>query len=1204
MGTWFEKRTGRVVCMGPALLLAGWLGLAASVSGQEAREREPRVHISYPLNEMLIRANVPVFGTAFVPGDEEGLKEWVLEYGPGRDPQDWSRIQSGQEPITTDPYLEGTVNWNPDVEPVGNLANWATGLASYTYGRWHENLNGIYTLRLRAESTGGRTAEVRRYFYVGEAVARTRGGTGISADRQCRLVVSPFSYGGMLTRVVAIVRQTPPPDFPVFEGAGGTDESGERSQSIYETVDERYELASPIYRIYPNGMETDPAAILEMDWEGGETRSAMSHAAFATPEERPMLFQYNMVAQVWVPLETRWADSTAMAALPQVVPYEAYVALMRRRTVSEPELQWHRQSALSGRWRGRTEPHAQIKVRQGERMLARGRADEDGVLDLPALLNPGTGMYDFSVTPLGGDPETDALSFRRNEQAGALLDGGQVTLRVAGSNQVTSQSVPVVYAEAPQLSAGNVSDARSLQAHLRPASGGRGVFIEMVEVVPGSGRFLANLSDVETQEGEAWSPAVWMRRFPHGTEFSLEASGTAVRLVLKDEIPPAIHLASRTHPSLVYAHARNAELRSSRSHSQSRVDRQGDVWVVRGRTGRGGDIGIDRVRRTVGADGYGMEGKADVFRGDGLSSARVTYWPVESFSTRSWPMMGFTYRLVEPSPWQLMLRRGSDLRAFTFGLEQSWFRPYAGSQRLIADGEWHFWQQNLEEGEFREVDSVAFGSWLLTGHGRADPAFHHPHRNAIQIRDVWVGRTYSEPHVEMSWRIEDQSPLRQLKWWVDQDAVSDPETARERGVEVHEVRPPEKEGTCEFRVAAAGRWFFHLLAEDSAGNVAGPVSYPLFILASRSAPLIVSEPISNDPIPVRWEIPGDGFQVRIPGYGDLLDANQFALEVFGKRYPLKRGAWDRGRELLTIRPEYFDGYVPMVFDGEVVMGRVRGEDIQGRAVDQLPMVEMHVASMFRQDRFPGSRRVTVASANGSDKIWGLFWGRPNPPWLRYFPTTTNNVLRAAEFDWAIVDRPSFVRTAEEEDLIWERVIRESEASEPLLKLCHWDRASVEQAGVRDVLQRHLVDASGERFDLPGRAEPTSHSRDSWVMARQALDPFERGRLFTVRRSDRGRLEFRAGRRSELEEWMQNHPDDMWRVEAYLPPGEGSFRVSPLEGWSLKVATDRRQSPAREVDDEEWSIEAGEEWVRVVVLFEPLRDARRKRIPRIRGEFYW
>lgn len=83
------------------------------------RAAEPiGVNISLPGDGMLLRANVPIFGSVRVPKSTK-LRKWRLEYGAGPSPSEWTLIKEGTHPIERDPHEKGEVQWNPNKEEGG-----------------------------------------------------------------------------------------------------------------------------------------------------------------------------------------------------------------------------------------------------------------------------------------------------------------------------------------------------------------------------------------------------------------------------------------------------------------------------------------------------------------------------------------------------------------------------------------------------------------------------------------------------------------------------------------------------------------------------------------------------------------------------------------------------------------------------------------------------------------------------------------------------------------------------------------------------------------------------------------------------------------------------------------------------------------------------------------------------------------------------
>ncbi|KPJ57987.1 MAG: hypothetical protein AMS16_00125 [Planctomycetes bacterium DG_58] len=143
--------------------------------------QEPLVaKITLPWNNSMVRAIVPVFGFA-------GGKNFKAYR------QTWIPISSGTKPYNQDPWSAGKVKWDPNRGASGTLGNWRTGLSSYRYGDWRENLLGEYSLRLVVEGKDGTTVEDRIHVVVAHVLTKVLGGEARSPDARFHLNVDKGS---------------------------------------------------------------------------------------------------------------------------------------------------------------------------------------------------------------------------------------------------------------------------------------------------------------------------------------------------------------------------------------------------------------------------------------------------------------------------------------------------------------------------------------------------------------------------------------------------------------------------------------------------------------------------------------------------------------------------------------------------------------------------------------------------------------------------------------------------------------------------------------------------------------------------------------------------------------------------------------------------------------------------------------------------
>ncbi len=131
-----------------SLLLFFQINLTAVFSAQEdvvgAKGPGPVAKIIVPYNNSLVRGDVPIWGLAY----GKDFKEYVLEYGYGKNPRRWITIKRGNNEIKDISQLS-SVNFEMVKTVKGNLGVWHTGLNEYRYANYTRGLKmGDYTLRL------------------------------------------------------------------------------------------------------------------------------------------------------------------------------------------------------------------------------------------------------------------------------------------------------------------------------------------------------------------------------------------------------------------------------------------------------------------------------------------------------------------------------------------------------------------------------------------------------------------------------------------------------------------------------------------------------------------------------------------------------------------------------------------------------------------------------------------------------------------------------------------------------------------------------------------------------------------------------------------------------------------------------------------------------------------------------------------------
>lgn len=188
-------------------------------------------HIALPGEGSMIRQTVPFYGTAA----GRTFSEYVLEIGPGMDPQAWTSITTEYEPqVIGEPPL----GLEHSRSMHGNLAT----------APIYSEPDGLYTARLRVLSKDGRTAEHRVHLWVGSVVSN--GGAEVieAADGGASLTVDAMS----MRRGLHLFSLTP------VDGAASGQALEELAASVGAAI-----IARP-YEIRPAGYRFEQPARIEV----------------------------------------------------------------------------------------------------------------------------------------------------------------------------------------------------------------------------------------------------------------------------------------------------------------------------------------------------------------------------------------------------------------------------------------------------------------------------------------------------------------------------------------------------------------------------------------------------------------------------------------------------------------------------------------------------------------------------------------------------------------------------------------------------------------------------------------------------------------------------------------------------------------------------------------------------------------------------
>jgi hypothetical protein len=141
--------------------------------------------IAIPAQDCLLRSDIPIFGVA---GGTE-FSSYVVEYGIGENPHQWSLIDKSEQPQMRFSNSHVPSLMEGDLDLRGNLATWNVGLKNWEHLPWHPasdttDLNGVYSVRLTVVGRKGKKVEDRVTCEVGRVIAQCLPGTVVSADRK------------------------------------------------------------------------------------------------------------------------------------------------------------------------------------------------------------------------------------------------------------------------------------------------------------------------------------------------------------------------------------------------------------------------------------------------------------------------------------------------------------------------------------------------------------------------------------------------------------------------------------------------------------------------------------------------------------------------------------------------------------------------------------------------------------------------------------------------------------------------------------------------------------------------------------------------------------------------------------------------------------------------------------------------------------
>ena len=973
----------------------------AVVAGALHGADEPTIkaRMSFPFDQALVRANVPVFGVAWA----KEFESYRLEFGEGREPKEWVLIRQSRQPQASDPFAEDRVVWSKDWGfPKGNLGTWETGLDEYPYGqKFKHNLRGEHTLRLTVRDKQGRTAQHSILVTVARALANAQAGYGQSPDEVVRFDVPANS----LDEAFKLVSILPTDQLP---------------------APRRLVLLSKIYEFRPPGLELIRPATLSFKFAPKDLDAKRVGPKPIAPGQ-VAIHAYDPVDQRWRPLPTRVNEEQAEARTPirQVTRYLAYYALLadvirpaRPRLAKLPALTHSRRLSVKGT--GEPESRATVTCTTQIGVQRFGAAcDAGGVFAVEVLLSAGANTLTAHCVEKARNrsaltrPHRIVLEYRHPQRvrdvkivgAKEAAFGRQLRVKVAAAGMQPGRNTTLVHIASTKTD----PEGFTLEAI---ESGPRSEVYEAVfEVGAQSDAALARIgARVDGERIVAAWPAPEGDGSP-GERKPANVGETTARadvnkspgktpvplvtgeLVYRDRVPPsAPTIACVSHPT----------------HCWNTFEADDEALLKQWRpldVTAGAALSIESE--------HGNRFIRMASRDNAAGHLGVSAWS-GAYTVSAHPVLSFDFRANPDTQVDLLLAIGQPEVGWR-GIALTDQRPYHARFGRIhgvkADGQWHHAQVDLlrlfgerfasgqgdgsptqersrkpselapqadaKTGASKTpvpidyvVTRLAFADW--DGGQRLFATKYHGRSASRGCRydvDNFAIRQYagSGESVTFTWAASDDSGIALWSYVLDRA----PDTV-----------PPERAVTTEaqktYMDLTDGRWWFHVRAKDACGNW-GPANHFLHVVDTKP-PTAALDAAPDAPVHF-----GKGLVIRLSDAGSGVDPGSVILEVNGRQYRTGEPAleYDADRGLLTWRPELSQPYPRwFVHAAPITMKLLSLQDYTGHRADTLPSWRLRAASPVRLVKpdvtSSGSWRMKkpqIGLAPGQEARWTLAWMR-------------------------------------------------------------------------------------------------------------------------------------------------------------------------------------------------------------------------------------
>lgn len=795
----------RRIISGGRLALSLLMALAACVhpvaaANQRSHARNPdvKVRISFPSNNALVRADVPIFGIADCPDFRSWRLECTLKYderGQKIEP-DWRLFAESDTPVREDPWTAGKVHWDYGHGARGNLFTWPTGAPSYPYTTYETTeQRGICRLRLSVFDAHGTAYTDEITVQVADVFSNVYGGFTESPDGivEIRLPTRSTPIRFFLVGVTALsqLEHNAPPDDVGLEPLG------------------------LIYEVQPPGaLFTKPA-----------TLRIRAPDAQALQDRSVSIYWYDWLAARWVRCESE-ADETSRSFSARVTSFpkgRAFYGLFRDVAPPEsPRIEQHELTTdrIAILLSGTAEPQAALHAYRGEALAGQTHADHRGRFRIRLEpLSDGENLFVLYAQDAAGHRSEAGteVNVRRINRSPLEVD----SLHVTGPAEAVPGELYIVRMRGKDRFPDTV-DTACVRVE-RPALG-ESHLLELIETAPDSGiyenhfRIIDASSTHKAHEPELLSIAVERdgEEVVVATDF---APGLTRRLTYRDRTGP-------TRPRVDVVPQYKFVCWTFEEPEQEILA----AWEsVDGALGAGLSVETDAhgnrfLKLTQQQDSSHL----------GVRAPLKTPVHLENF-----PLLSFDYMIPRGVGIDLYFRApGSNWRTIKLCNPYDAFNVIGRVPEIVADGTWRHVDINLRElfnPDLFPGSPIAIAEMELACYIGRYVSELNPGRTAGKglfycIDNFQIHDCPPDGVVEVAWHASDPAGVAGYSVVIDTNAATEPPEAI-----------TDTTGWAEQPFLDRGRQFLHIRAVDALGNWGAAVHYPLSAGADRTRSLASRE---------------------------------------------------------------------------------------------------------------------------------------------------------------------------------------------------------------------------------------------------------------------------------------------------------------------------------------------------------------------------